>query len=226
MNLVKYSLLMIALLTSCGLKESSQVDSAGFDKSFKKQQNHEFNQHLDSITKIYSNYKYHISFDAPDNWSADAGVSGHTIFRAYQKDSAITFSINVIDMGLKNDKVSSFKDIWEFYQNNKNQFDNTIISYYEKQMNTKVENYVCNRSIIKNKVCLRRIFYYKVYDFDLDYFLQTISYQTIINDCTITFTLTVPKIFYDGNQKYFENLFRNIYFLKNSEEVMGLMNSK
>ena len=55
-------------------------------------------EHLDNKTNIYSSFKYGFAVDFPDNWTIDRGVSKNTIIRCVQKDSAISFSINVIEV--------------------------------------------------------------------------------------------------------------------------------
>jgi len=224
-TLVIISIFLLWISCNSNKSVSKQIDN-DFGKSFKEDKGEEFNVHLDSLTNIYSNFKYHVAFDAPDNWKTDVGVSEHTVFRTFQKDSSITFSINVIDMNLTNNKLNSFEDIWDFYQKNKEQLDTPIISFFENQMNTNIKGYNCKKVFIKNKVCLKRMFYYKVKNLDLEYNIQTVSYQTFINDWSLTFTLSIPKIFYDENQNHWEMLFNNIYFLKNSEKIHKLLKTK
>lgn len=224
--IIKLTFILLLGASCTSNNTDSKQTSNGFGKSFKEDKGDEFSEHLDSLTNIYSNFKYHIAFDAPDNWKTDVGVSEHTIFRSFQKDSSITFSINVIDMKLSNYKVNSYNDIWEFYQKNKEQLDTPMISAIQNQLNTKVKGFNAKKTIIKNKVCLKRSFYYQVRDFDLVYDINTIQYQTFINDWTLTFSLSIPKVFYEENQDYWEMLFGNIYFLKNSEEVDKLIKTK
>jgi len=47
------------------IRRSNQNNSSDFEKSFKEQQGQKFNQHLDSATNVYANFKYHIAFDGP-----------------------------------------------------------------------------------------------------------------------------------------------------------------
>ena len=93
-------LIVISAMFSC--KRDSTSSKKEFKKSFRqlKNENSEIKklEYLDSSSNIYSNYKYHIGFDAPDNWKFDFGLSEHTIFRTYQLDSAITFTLNIIEI--------------------------------------------------------------------------------------------------------------------------------
>ncbi|MBW8331292.1 MAG: hypothetical protein K0M40_04655 [Prolixibacteraceae bacterium] len=189
------------------------------EKSFKEQQSQSLYEYLDSTTNIYSNFKYHVAFDAPDDWKTDAGVSKHTIFRAFQPDSSLTFSINVIEIQLNENERDRKIDIWDFYQKNKEQMDYPFTKSIEEQLNTKVNNFTCQKSYIKNNICLKRKFNYTVKDLDLEYDVLTISYQTFITEFTYTFSLNIPKILYDENPEYYESFFRNVYFLKDGERL-------
>ena len=110
-------------------------------------------------------------------------------------------------------------DIWELYQKYKEQFDNQFRTTLEKQLNSKMENLVSQKSYLRNNVSLKRKFNYKIKDLEFEYEFINISYQTIIGDVTYTFTLSIPTIFYDENTEFYNNLFRNIYFLKDGELV-------
>lgn len=189
------------------------------EKSFKEQKSKSFNEYLDSTTNIYSNFKYQVAFDAPDNWKTDAGISEHTIFRTYQIDSSLTFSINVIELKFDENGRKSTPDIWEYYQNHKDQMDLPLITSIEEQLKTKVNDFNCQHSYIKNNSCLKRKYNYKIRDLDNEYSLTIISYQTYRSDFTYTFTLNIPTIFYNEKPGYYDTFFRNVYFLKDGERL-------
>jgi hypothetical protein len=189
------------------------------EKSFKEQKSQSFNEYLDSTTNIYSNFKYHVAFDAPDNWKTDAGVSEHTIFRTYQPDSTQTFSINVIESKLEENEKKSTIDIWEVYKNHKEQMDYPFTTSIEEQLKTKVNDYSCEHSYIKNNSCLKRKFNYNIKDLDNEYNVTIISYQTYIDGLTYTFSLNIPTVFCNEKREYYDVLFRNVYFLKNGERL-------
>lgn len=209
------SISILSLLFSCKVNNSNKENLSNFEKSFKEEKGEGFTEHLDSTTNIYSNFKYHVAFDAPDNWMTDLGVSEHTIFRTFQPDSSTTFSINVIEQKLSESEKKN--DIWELYQQYKEQFDYQIRTTLEKQLNTKMENLVSHKSYLRNNVSLRRKYNYKIKDLDYEYDVTNISYQTLIGDFTYTFTLSIPTIFYEEKPEFYNNLFRSIYFLKDGE---------
>ncbi|MBN2893194.1 MAG: hypothetical protein JXL97_15090 [Bacteroidales bacterium] len=199
------------------LFKHNDTNSEYFEKSFKEQENKAFSEHLDSTTNIYSNFKYHVAFDAPDNWKTDAGVSEHTIFRAYQPDSLLTFSINVVELKSENNEKNQEIDFWEFYQKNKEQMDYPFTTVLEKQLKTTINNFVCTKSYLQNNICLRRELSYSIKNLDYEYDVKNISLQTLIGDFTYTFGLTIPSLFYNQTPEYYDNLFQKIYFLKDGE---------
>jgi hypothetical protein len=165
---ISITLLIIIL----NIKRSNQNYLLDFEKSFKEQQGQNFNQHLDSATNVYANFKYHVAFDGPDNWKSDMGVSAHTIFRTFQPDSLLTFSINVIEKNIKDEDKEI--DIWDMYQENKPLMDDGIKTLYEKQLKSKLKDYTYERSFIKNNSCLKFKFNYDIKNLDLEYNLTFI----------------------------------------------------
>ncbi len=201
------------------ISQQNNTSGESFEKSFKEQKSQSFNEYLDSATNIYSNLKYHVAYDAPDNWKTDAGVSEHTIFRTYQPDSSQTFSINVIELKFEENEKKTTIDIWEFYQTHKEQMDYPFTTLIEEQLKTKVNEFKCEHSYIKNNSCLKRKFNYNIKDLDNEYNITIISYQTYIGGFTYTFSLNIPTVFYNEKSEYYDALFRNVYFLKNGERL-------
>jgi hypothetical protein len=80
-----------------------------------------------------------------------------------------------------------------------------------------MENLVSQKSCLRNNISLKRKFNYKIRDLEFEYDITNISYQTLINDFTYTFTLSIPTILYEEKTEFYDNLFRNIYFLKDGE---------
>jgi len=222
-------LIIITVIASCQEKKKDSDISDGFEKSFKEQKDQrtlpEDTEHFDTLRNIYANFKYRVAFDGPNDWASDAGVSEHTIFRTYQADSAITFSINVIEIqDFKNSK--SRPDIWELYQANKDKMDYPYKEIIPKQFKSEVKNFVAKKSYIKNQLSLKRSFSYMVRELDSEYSNTSIVYQTYLDKFTYTFNLDVPTMFYSQNPEYFENLFLNVYFLLNKEDINKFMNQK
>jgi len=227
-----FVILMIILLAVGRHKNSNKQnktipENEIFEDSFKKQINEGKIEndidYYDSITNIYSNFEYRVAFDAPNDWKFDAGVSKHTIFRTYQPDSAITFTINVIELKLSN-KSKAPPNIWEVYQKNKDKMDYPFKVLIPKRFNSKSENYKVSKSYIKNQLSLKRSFSYMVRDLDYEYSNTSIVYQTFLDNYTYTFGLDLPTVFYEENPDYYERLFLNIYFLLNKEDLNKFMN--
>ncbi|MGV8946717.1 MAG: hypothetical protein ACOH1N_09835 [Lutibacter sp.] len=219
-----YTLLLSFFIISCNSEKSKpnlNIDN-DFEKSFKKQENRHANEHLDSITNIYSNFKYYVAFDGPNNWKTDSGVSEHTIYRTYQQDSAIAFSINVIEIR-KSENDKNEIDIWKLYQENRERMDYPFTTLIEEQLNTKINNFNSKKAYIKNNIALKRKMNYLIKDLDFEYDNTSISYQTIIKNFTYTFTLNLPTIFYNLNPEYYDEIFINIYFLKNRVRLNELI---
>ena len=226
-----FILLIIILLSIGKYKNSANSNKTDlFEDSYKKQKNENKvemdTEYFDSTTNIYSNFKYKIAFDAPNNWSRDAGVSEHTIFRTFEPDSAITFAINVIEVKLTEKEKKESVDIWEMYQKMKEKMDYPFKVLIPKQFNSKVNDFVAKKSYLKNHVAVKRSFNYLVRELDLEYSNTSIVYQTIVNGLTYTFSLDIPTMFYDEKPEYYKDLFRNIYFLANKDELNKIQNKK
>lgn len=203
-----------------------------FEKSLKEQKDDgtitEYIEHFDSIKNVYSNFKYRIAFDAPDHWKSDDGVSEHTIFRAYEADSGVTFSINVIEIKLtKEEKKELAKlNIWEYYVNNKDKMDYLYKVILPKQLKSEIKDFKVKKSFLKNQVAIKRSFNYIARELDFEYSITSIIYQTFIDNFTYTLSLNLPSTFYEGNPEYYENLFLNISFLSNEEYLNKYLNQK
>jgi len=198
-----------------------------FEKSYKvkkTEKKFENTEHLDTIRNIYSNYYFNVGFDAQNDWNIDEGMNDHTIFRTFQKDSAITFIINVFEIKtLKNNKLN----IWEIRrENGVKEYDKKIISIIEMQGKTKVTNFKVKKSYLKNHTCIKMNFETLIKDLDFEYINTNIIYQTIVENKNYNFGLSVPKIYFELKPEYYENIFRNIYFLHNEEKTKSIVNGR
>ena len=222
----------ISILASCQEKKNEGNVTEIFEKSLKEQKSEgtlpEYIEHFDSKKNVYSNFKYRIAFDAPDHWKSDGGVSEHTIFRIYEADSAISFFINVIEIKLTKEEKKEMEklDIWEFYQNNKEKMDSPYKVILPKQFKSEIKDFKVKKSYLKNQVAIKRSFNYMVHQLDYEYSNTSIVYQTSIDNLTYTLGLDVPTTFYDENPEYYENLFLNISFLLNKEDLNKYLNQK
>lgn len=228
----KYLYIFLGIIILVIIGKTQNKKSVNFDpekhfkESYKVQKDNgklENTEHIDTIRNIYSNYYFNVGFDAQDNWTIDKGMNDHTIFRTYQKDSAITFMINVIE--LEFDNINN-KNIWEIRnENGEIEEDNQFISIIKSQSKSDVMNYNVKKSTLKNNVCIKRSFETLIQDLDFEYINTNIMYQTIIENKTYTFGLSLPKIYYDLKPEYYENIFRNIYFLHNKDKTNNIINS-
>lgn len=226
-------LLFLISFYSLSQERNEKSDSNDiFKKSLKQQKNEgtlsDNIEYFDSINNLYSNFKYRVAFDAPNHWKNDAGVSEHKIFRSYCADSAITFSINVneINITIEEKKEMESMDIWEFYQNNKNKMDYPYRVILSKQINSEIKDYKVSKTFLKKQVAIRRSFNYLFRQLDFEYEYTSIIYQTTIDNLIFTFGLDVPTMFYNINAEYYENLFMNISFLANKEDLNTYINKK
>lgn len=210
--------LLIGLLVIGKIKNKKDVDSDNpssmLNSSYKERKIETISisgEHTDSLKNVYSNYEYFISFDAPDDWAIDSGVSKHTIFRAFQKDSAITFSINVVSPNISYDEEEI--TIWDLYDKIGEQIEIQFKQGYERQLNSKLYNYKLERTYLKNNKSVKRSFTSNFNDLNVEYVNKSIVYQTIKNKLSYTFSLDVPNMYYVENPDYYESIFRDIYFL-------------
>lgn len=227
---MKYCILFfvaITLSSSCNLKKYKDKDiNSSFEKSFKEEDEKSFKEHIDSISNIYSNFKYSVAYDGPNKWKFDAGVSEHTIYRTFETDSAITFSINVIELKKNKIKKKNVATIWTMYQENKEEMDKPITKLLEEQLNTEIKNFTAKKTYLKNNVALRRSLNYMVRNLDYEYNNSLIMYQVLIDNMTFTFSLNVPTDFYKVKPYYYEELFNNVYFLKKGERLIQLIQNQ
>lgn len=108
-----YGLLMLSIGCINKIEKDSKKDL--LKPSYKEQKKaNDYSEYFDTISNIYSNYKYNIAIRAPKNWKRDRGISEHTIFRTFQKDSGFSLSVNVIEP--KYNVVNSY---WAEYKKNK-----------------------------------------------------------------------------------------------------------
>lgn len=219
--------LILLFNQGCNKKQKKILPEKDFKESYKEQKSKgklENTENLDTIRNIYSNYYFKVGYDAQDNWTVDKGMNDHTIFRTYQKDSAITFMINVIEF--KTSKANEL-NIWEIRKKNgAEQFDKKMISNLEMQSRSKIQNFQLKKSYLKNHTCIKMSFETLIKELDFEYTDTNIMYQTVIENRNYTFGLSIPKMYYELKPEYYENMFRYIYFLHNKEKTNKIINSK
>ena len=215
MQKLSYILVFIIFVFGCNYNKTS--DKNDFIKSFKKQissgdiDKNEI-QYFDDSTRIYSNFKYGISFKETRDWEIDYGVGQYTIYRAIQKDSAYTISINVIEVNLDSDNdyinIHEVVDILgiDAY---KAQFENMIA----QKANAQVFNSSTKKIYFRNIPTLKTIINSNIREEDYEIGFTDIIYQFTRNNFTITCSLSVPSFFYDENKDSLDNIFNSIQLL-------------
>lgn len=190
-------------------------DEDGFiNDSFKKQlSNGEIDKNeivIDSTNRIYSNYKYGIAFKENRGWGLDYGVGQYTILRAYQNDSAISFSINVIETDLK--KEINMHQVVELngLETYKDQLIRQMSEVYTDIFDSKVE-----KTFFKNIPATKITFKYKYRSDNETYIMNTTMYQFIRGKNIITCGINTLDLLFQKNPNQFDPVFDNVSILHN-----------
>ena len=218
---IKFTLLtFLVILLSCNESKKQTKEDKYLEESYKEQKSKgtlsEHSEDFDSLTNIYSNYKYLISIDAPDNWKIDYGTAKHSIFRGNDPEFALTFSIVVVES--KTDLKNS-KNAWEFYLDNKSKQDAELKNIVKTQFNSDIQNYKATKSYVRNIVSANHSYDFLVRSTDLEYINHVINHQIYRDDYIYTLTAQMPKVVYDEQPEYFERLFNLVTLLPNSEKI-------
>lgn len=171
----------------------------------------EFNEFFDSISNNYSNYKYGFSIKFPIKWSHDKGFSEYTIIRGFQKDSAITFSINVIEINGESNK-NDFS-IWQYYDNNRESVENQLKKQIEASLKSKIQNYNVNKIYIDNHETLKRDYIYTQKNQDNEYQMRSVMYQIAKPPYIFTLGLQIPLFFFEENPDRYNAIINDFHFI-------------
>lgn len=211
---------MFLILVSCNESKKETKEEKYLNASYKEQVSNgvlsKQTQSLDTLTNIYSNNVYLISMDAPDHWNIDYGTSKHSIFRGNDPELALTFSIVVVE--LKTNQNNS-KNAWDFYLNNKKKQDDELERVVQSQFDTKLVNHQVKKNYIRNLVSVNHSYDFLVRSIDLEYVNHVIYHQINRGDFIYTLTAQMPKVVYEQQPKYFDNLFNLVTFLPDSEKI-------
>ena len=82
---------------------------------------------FDSLSNIYKNYKYAVSFKVPRSWEFDYGLTKNNFFRSYQKDSLYVISALAWDYNFDSD----INELYEIVS--KESFNDTLITKWKSQ---------------------------------------------------------------------------------------------
>lgn len=187
---------------------NNKPESSNFKPSFKESNlGGDKVEYLDSLTLIYSNYKYGFSMDFPDHWTTDRGVSEHTIVRGVQIDSAISFAINVIEL-------SDMKDaditLWTLWDDKGSAMQESYHNMLSQSVNSNIYNYTTRKVHVDNREAIEAKFNYAEKEVDLEFEIQSIVYSVYIMPNMFTIGLNVPKLLYDLNPDYYNPMINNL----------------
>ncbi len=207
--------LSLLFIFSCNSKTKKDPGKDLLKPSYKEQKKEgDFTEYFDTLSNIYSNYKYNIAVSSPKNWKHDEGVTEHMIFRSFDRDSGYSYSINVIETNY------NIEDIfWKEYEKNSVVVENQFQGIFEKQVNSPVEVEYTIVTYLKNYKALKRKYNYSVRNEEFEIDMTSIMYQVPKGDFTYTIGLIIPTYFYEHRPEYFDNIIKNIYWLSNKKDV-------
>jgi len=214
--MIKYSYIMcLFLISGCDLNNTSRK-SDFFAKSYKKQiSSGDINknevQYFDKINRVYSNFKYGISYKEERGWDIDYGVGQYTIYRAIQNDSTCTFSINVIELDQHLGKEFNLHDVID--QLGEESYKAKLASNHLKLANTQILNSSVKKVYFRNYPALKTTLKTNSREEDYEIGFTDITYQLYRNNATITCNLSVPSFFYHENKESFDRIFHSINLL-------------
>ena len=165
-------------------------------------------ENLDEKRNNYSNYYFGVSFDGPDHWQSNLGETEHSILRTYQLDSALSFSIVVIES-----QVPKNFDIWNNISSNIDLIKRQTEQQISQQFNSKLENFNIKKTYLGGNVAVRTSYNYLLKSYNGEMDLTYITYQVVKGNFTFTFGLYVPTMFYNNNPNSYERLFGKIRFI-------------
>ncbi|MCK4921312.1 MAG: hypothetical protein KAS71_09715 [Bacteroidales bacterium] len=205
----------LIIITIVLFVQKSQVnnspDTSDFEPSFKESNLHGNKiEHLDSTSLVYSNFKYGFAMDFPNNWSVDRGVSEHNIIRAGQIDSAISFSINVIEIS----DMESDIDIWTLWDNKAMGLEANYRSMLPKLVNSNIYNFSPRKVYVSNREAIEIRFNYFVREVDVEHEMQCLFYSIYKIPFTYTIGMHIPKIFYEYNPDRYDYMINNFVLMK------------
>jgi len=165
---------------------------------------------FDTINNIYTNSYYKIGFDGPDDWKSDFGIGEKIIYRTYNKQFGVTFSI-LVDEFKKNQE--KFDNSWELYIENQEKFENAMKDASERTINSKVNSFKVRKGILKNRISTITTFDFQLKSITENIEFKSITHQIYRKKNILTFSLVLPIEVYKTDPNTFEHLFNNVYFL-------------
>ena len=188
-------------------RTNKSFDSDDF-KENKTYEKVKYSEKIDTLNMIYSNEKYGIAIDFPDNWKLDKGVSEQSLVRGISKDSGITFNITVVEVeGAKLDA-----NMWQIWDKKESGMKDIIKQSLPSMVNSKIENYTDRKVYVDNLEGIEVRFTYLLKYPDGQYDVQGIVYWVYKMPYTYTMGIQVPKMFYEKNPNWYNSLINNVAF--------------
>lgn len=148
---------------------------------------------------LYSNFWLNFSIDLPDSWAVDRGVSENTVIRSFQRDSAMTFSVNVIPwLESVNLSPGSNPNTMTYYNKSSGgSYENLMIQLLEKKAGIKPIGFeMSEKSIGLNQFVLIS-YKTKHIENNEEYYMKTSIYQMNKFRMTYTLSFSSPDFLYD-----------------------------
>lgn len=168
-------------------------------------------ERIDSIHNTYSNFKYGFGIDFPDNWNMRKGMTEHTLIVGEVLDSAITFSVNVIDPKVSGEaKEYTIWDLWDVKELN---IENTLLNNIESSINQEINQYEFRKVYVSNWEAIECTYNYLDRSVDYQVEMKSKSYSIMKNGYSYTLGFSVPSTFYIENPDYYNNLVHKFIFM-------------
>lgn len=215
-QLTNYSILLLSIFSflACINKVEKNPEKDLLNPAFKEQANNEgLVEYYDTISNVYSNYKYNIAINKPKNWKFDKGPEKYMIFRSFERDSGYNYSVSVTETKYNVENI-----FWEEYEKNKIIFEKELTEILEKKINSKMELEYSKITYLKNFKCLKHKYNYEMRDEDFTVDMTCIMFQIPKRNYTYTISLTLPKMFYDERQDFYENILKGVHWLSNKDD--------
>ena len=173
-------------------------------------------ERIDTINKRYSNFKYGFAIDFPDHWNMRNGLSKNTIVSGECLDSAITFSVVVIDPGSPDEMLKY--NIWNLWDMKELYMDQVLQNNLEQATNQEIHNLEFRKVHVSNWEAIEATYTFLDRRVDYEVKMRGISHSIMKHGYTYTLGLILPQQYYSTNQEYYNKLIHS-FVLMNSDRT-------
>jgi len=214
-----YSFFLFYFIFQGFSQSKKDIEKALFNPSYKELKTKgNMIEYFDSIGYVYSNFKYNVATKIPKKWKYDQGLTKHMIFRAYDADSAYTYSINVIETKYNVQKIFDKE-----YNKSKDLFKNKFIEATQAQLNTQIYDVYDRLTYLKNRKSIRWEYKFMAKGDDYEIEMISIMFQVMIDNLTYTFGVSAPIIYYNKNPRFFNTIFNGIHFMPDKTKLKKIL---